>query len=102
MKIKSISTGFLTGSLTALSQIEITITDTTADLAGFEPVAGNYDLNLPSFDAGEIDQCQIENAIAANLAAKHGFAVNVELFRANGHAISNEVPSAGSFLVARK
>lgn len=83
-------------------QIDITITDKNTDLASFEPVAGNYDLNLPSFDAGELSPCDIEEAIAADLAAKHGFAVKVEIFRSNGHAITDETPSAGSFLATRK
>lgn len=78
--------------------IEITITDKKTDLASFEPVEGKYDLNLPSFDSGEIGLGEIADAIESELSAKHGFPVKVELFQSNGHAITDETPSAGNFL----
>lgn len=83
-------------------QTNITITDKATNLASFEPVAGNYDLNKLSAEMEDITPGDIEEAIAAELAAKHGFAVKVEIFRSNGHAITDETPSAGSFLATRK
>lgn len=79
----------------------ITITDKNTDIASFEPVSGIYDLNKLSREMEEITPGQIEEAIAAELSAKHGFAVKVAIFRSNGHAITDETPSAGSFLATR-
>jgi hypothetical protein len=76
--------------------MNITITDNAdiADIADFVPLDGSYDIN--------ITPDQIEKAIADELSAKHGFAFNVEIFRANGNAISSETPTAGVFLAVRK
>ena len=71
------------------------------DLASFEPVAGNYDLNKLSAEMEDITPGDIEEAIASELAAKHGFAVKVEIFRADGRAITGETPSAARFLATR-
>ena len=84
------------------TNINITITDSKTDIASFEPVEGRYDLNKISSEMEEITPGQIEESIAAELAAKHGFGIKVEIFRSNGHAITDETPSAGTFLATRK
>lgn len=80
----------------------ITITDKNTDIASFNPVSGVYDLNKTSREMEDVTLGDIEEAIASELSAKHGFAVKVEIFRSNGRAITDETPSAGSFLATRK
>lgn len=63
------------------------------ELNSFEPVEGKWNTELEDwFDAQE--------EIAADLEAKHGFKVKVELFQDNGHAITSEC-SYGTLLATR-
>lgn len=78
------------------------ITDKKADIAAFEPADGTFDLDALSSEMEEVSTCDVEAQIAADLEPKLGFAVTVQIFHANGHAITSETPSAGNFLVTRK
>lgn len=80
----------------------ITITDKNTSIASFEPVSGIYDLNKPSLEMADVSPTDVEESIAAELSEKHGFDIKVEIFRSNGHAITDETPSAGNFLATRK
>ena len=83
-------------------QIQITITDKITDLSSFAPVEGNYEVNATSLEMEDFNPNDVEDAISAELTAKHGFAVKVEIFQSNGYAITGETPSAGDFLATRK
>lgn len=80
----------------------IIITDTKTDIASFEPVEGRYDVNATSLEMEDVSPTDVEESIAAELSKKHGFAIKVEIFQSNGHAITSETPSAGTFLATRK
>lgn len=79
----------------------LVITDKNPDFASFNPVSGTFDLNLTSNQLEEISVSDVEDAIAAELSAKHGFKIGVQAFQSNGHEITGETPSTGSFIATR-
>ena len=67
------------------------------EISDFEPVAGTW-----WTDSVCDDESVAEAAIAEEIEAKLGFPVDVQVFREDGHAITDEVPMGGQLLVTRK
>lgn len=79
----------------------ISSTEDSADFESSAPINGRYDLNATSAEMADVTPSDVKDAIAAELLAAHGHSFAVQIFEANGHAIKEETPSAGSFIATR-
>lgn len=78
-------------------QITVTYIKNADAIADFAPVEGTWDANATSEEINEaVDQ--VEAVIAKQFAP---FNVKVELFHSNGHAITGDMPTCGTFLATR-
>lgn len=66
------------------------------ELPSFVPVEGQWEVNGTS---EERDYNEIVEAIESSLGA--AFKVKVDLYHDNGHAITGDLPSGGTFLATR-
>ena len=74
---------------------------TALDLSNFEPQEGTFDFDVASTDEMNELAVEAETIIAAEIFKKTGVHTTVECFKSNGHAITNDFPSYGNFLVTK-
>jgi hypothetical protein len=68
-------------------------------ISTFDPIEGKWDADATSAEMQEAGLEPVVNAIEKHFAP---FVVDVLIFHSNGHEITGDFPSCGSFLATRK